>query len=245
MLQLPVSRLVNVVFLAPSFVMLLQWNPGSHLAHIDSNTYDSTAFNQPTRYSGFASSQNSPRAYFPGGVRTSLESRLSDSHQDRVHQLAERLRTNIDLESDEILAALKHSPLTAAHAEARTNELLSDVMAADQQASARHHADQLAHKDSELQGLQQQLDTARQQLHSAQKAQHSSRDKAGHAAAERAHLQIQVDSLKAEVERQRKSAAESHAARVESDKALASVHAKMSASQLSTQAKMDELEQSR
>ncbi len=128
-------------------------------------------------------------------MRASLESRLSDSHQDRVHQLAERLRTNIDLESDEILAALKHSPLTATHAQARTNELLSDVMAADQQVSARRHADQLAQKDSELHALQHQLDSLKQQLYKAQTAQHTTRDKAGHVAAERAHLQIQVGNF--------------------------------------------------
>ena len=178
-------------------------------------------------------------------MRASLESRLSDSHQDRVHQLAERLRTNIDLESDEILAALKHSPLTAPHAEARATELLSDVMAANQQASARRHSDQIAQKDSELSALQQQLDSARQQLYAAQSLQHTSQGKAGHVAAERAHLQVQVDSLKAEVERHRKAASDAHAARVESDKALASAHAKMSAFQMSMQAKVDELEQSR
>lgn len=197
------------------------------------------------RYTAFASSLSSPKGNMPVDVRASLESRMSDSHQERVHQLADRLRCNIDLESDEILAALRHSPLTAPHVEARTNELLSDVMAADQQATARRFSDQLAQKDCELSTLQQQLDSTKQQLYAAQSQQHTSQGKAGHVAAERAHLQAQVDSLKAEVERHRKTAADAHAARLESDKALASVHAKMSASQLSVQAKLDELEHSR
>lgn len=205
---------------------------------------DALPQHQP-RYTGFASSLSSPKGNLPLDVRVSLESRLSDSHQERVHQLAERLRSNIDLESDEILAALRHSPLTAPHAEARTTELLSDVMAADQQATARCFSDQMAQKDSELAGLQQQLDNTKQQLYAAQSQQHTSQGKAGHVAAERAHLQAQVDSLKAEVERHRKAAADAHAARLESDKALASAHAKMSASQLSVQSKLDELEHSR
>ena len=58
-------------------------------------------------------------------------------------------------------------------------------------------------------------------------------------------MQAQVDSLKAELERQRKSAADAYAARVESDKALAAAQAKLSASQMSMQAKVDELEQSK
>ncbi len=62
----------------------------------------------------------------------------------------------------------------------------------------------------------------------------------------RAHVTCtQVDNLKAEVERQRKMASDAHAARVDSDKALASAHANMSASRMSMQAKMEELEQSR
>lgn len=173
----------------------LQWNPASHLPQGNTSLQDSAPLVQPPRYTGFASSLSSPRSNIPGDVRASLESRLSDSHQDRVHQLAERLRTNIDLESDEILAALKHSPLTATHAEARTTELLSDVMAADQQVSARRDADQLAQKDSELHALQHQLDSLKQQLYKAQTAQNKTKDKAGHVAAERAHLQIQVDNF--------------------------------------------------
>ena len=47
------------------------------------------------------------------------------------------------------------------------------------------------------------------------------------------------------MERQRKAASDAHAARVDSDKALASTQAKMSAFELSMQAKVDELEQSR
>jgi len=159
--------------------------------------HDSAPLVPPPRYTGFSSSLSSPRSKIPGDVRASLESQLSDSHQDRVHQLAERLRTNIDLESDEILAALKHSPLTATHAQARTTELLSDVIAADQQVSARRHADQLAQKDSELHALQHQLDSLKQQLYKAQTVQHTTKDKAGHVAAERAHLQIQVGNFNA------------------------------------------------
>ncbi|KAL3149782.1 hypothetical protein ABBQ38_013608 [Trebouxia sp. C0009 RCD-2024] len=223
---------------------MTQWNPVSHLGEGDEQVLDALPQHQP-RYTGFASSLSSPKGNLPLDVRVSLESRLSDSHQERVHQLAERLRSNIDLESDEILAALRHSPLTAPHAEARTTELLSDVMAADQQATARCFSDQMAQKDSELAGLQQQLDNTKQQLYAAQSQQHTSQGKAGHVAAERAHLQAQVDSLKAEVERHRKAAADAHAARLESDKALASAHAKMSASQLSVQSKLDELEHSR
>lgn len=173
----------------------LQWNPRSQLPQSSNSMYDSAPLLQPTVYPGFASSLSSPRANIPVDIRASLESRLSDSHQDRVHHLAERLRSNIDLESDEILAALRHSPLTAPHAEARTTELLSDVMAADQQVSARRHADQLAQKDSELHALQHQLDGLKKQLYTAQTAQHTSRDQAGHVAAERAHLQIQVGSF--------------------------------------------------
>ena len=225
--------------------LCLQWNPGSQVPQGGSMQYDSGQLVQPTKYTGFASSFSSPRASIPLDVRASLESRLSDSHQDRVHHLAERLRSNIDLESDEILAALKHSPLTAPHAEARTTELLSSVIAADQEVNARRQADQLVQKDAELHALQRQLEGLKQQLYTAQTAQHLSRDKAGHVVAERAHLQIQVDNLKAEVERQRKAASDAHAARVESDKALASAHAKISASQMSWQAKMEELEQSR
>lgn len=192
-----------------------------------------------------ASSVSSPRADLPDDVRASLDSRLSDSHQERVHQLAERLRTNIDLESDEILAALKHSPLTASHAKARTSELLNDVMAADHQNSLRRNTEQLSQKDAELQSLDQQLDRTRQQLYAAQAAQQAARDRAGHAASENAQLHLQVDSLKAEVERHRKDASEAHAARLESDKALAAAQSSRSASQLSLQAKLDELEQSR
>ncbi len=153
----------------------LQWNSASHLPQTSTNLYDSAPLVQQPRYTGFASSLSSPRANIPVDIRASLESRLSDSHQDRVHQLAERLRTNIDLDSDEILAVLKHSPLTAPHAEARTTELLSDAMAADQQVNARRHADQLASKDSELHALQHQLDSLKQQLYAAQTAQHTSR----------------------------------------------------------------------
>ena len=47
------------------------------------------------------------------------------------------------------------------------------------------------------------------------------------------------------MERQRKAASDAHAARVDSDKALASTQAKMSAFELSMQAKVDEVEQSR
>ena len=224
---------------------LLQWNPVLHLQQGSDQAFDALPLGQQPRYTGFASSLSSPRGNVPVDVRASLESRLSDSHQERVHQLAERLRSNIDLESDEILAALRHSPLTAPHAEARTNELLSDVMAADQQATVRRYSDQVAQKDFELASLQQQLDHTKQQLYAAQSLQHTSQGKAGHVAAERAHLQVQVDSLKAEVERHRKAASDAHAARLESDKALASAHARMSASQLSVQSKLDELEQSR
>ena len=223
----------------------MQWNPVSQLQQGNEQAFDALPLGQQPRYTGFASSLSSPRGNLPVDVRASLESRLSDSHQERVHHLAERLRSNIDLESDEILAALRHSPLTAPHAEARTTELLSDVMAADQQATVRHYSDQVAQKDSELASLQQQLDHTKQQLYAAQSLQHTSQGKAGHVAAERAHLQVQVDSLKAEVERHRKAASDAHAARLESDKALASTHARMSGSQLSMQAKLDELEQSR
>lgn len=220
----------------------MQWEPSARGSR---GMYDSNLSQLQQRYSGLASSVSSPRAELPDDVRASLDSRLSDTHRDRVHQLAERLRTNIDLESDEILAALKHSPLTASHAEARTNELLSDVMATDHQISQRRHSEQLSQKNAELHSLEQQLDSTRQQLYAAQASQQTSRDRAGHAASETAQLQVQVDSLKAEVERHRKDAAEAHAARLEADKALAAAQSSRSASQLSVQSKLDELEQSR
>ena len=223
----------------------VQWEPSARDARHSAAPFDSNFLQSQPRYSGLASSVTSPRAELPDDVRASLDSRLSNSHRERVHQLAERLRTNIDLESDEILAALKHSPLTASHAEARTSELLSDVMAADHQISLRRPSEQISQKDAEPHSLEQQIDTTRQQLYAAQAAQQSSRDRAGHAASESSQLQVQVDSLKAEVERHRRDAAEAHAARLESDKALAAAQSSRSTSQLALQAKLDELEQSR
>lgn len=232
-------------FLCISSVVLLQWESSSRGARNPGDRYDTTSYLPQPRYAGLASSVSSPRAKLPEDLRASLESRLSDSHQERVHQLAERLRSNIDLDSDEILAALKHSPLTASHAEARTTELLNDVMAAEQQVSLRRHSEQLAQKDASLSSLEQQLDATRQQLYAAQAAQQTLRDRAGHATSESAQLQVQLDSLKSEVERLRKEASEAHTARMESDKALAAAESGRSASQLSLQAKIDELEQSR
>ena len=55
----------------------------------------------------------------PADVRAGLDAGLQSTHRARVQSLADRLRSHSDLQGDEILAALKQHPATAAHAEAR------------------------------------------------------------------------------------------------------------------------------
>ena len=55
----------------------------------------------------------------PADVRAGLDAGLQSTHRARVQSLADRLRGHSDLQGDEILAALKQHPATAAHAEAR------------------------------------------------------------------------------------------------------------------------------
>ncbi len=58
-------------------------------------------------------------ASLPADVRAGLDAGLQSTHRARVQSLADRLRNHSDLQGDEILAALKQNPATAAHAEAR------------------------------------------------------------------------------------------------------------------------------
>ena len=60
--------------------------------------------------------------------------------------LSDTLRTRLRLGDDEILKALKASPLTAPHAEARAREIVGDLITADFRSHAQRAAEQLAVK---------------------------------------------------------------------------------------------------
>ena len=63
-----------------------------------------------------------------------------------VQDLTGSLHTRLRLQDDDLLQALKASPITASHAEARTRELMEELIAADHRSAAQRTADQLAQR---------------------------------------------------------------------------------------------------
>ena len=77
--------------------------------------------------------QGAPNVYFAQSARA-------------LQGLTDTLKTRLRLGDDEILKALKASPLTAPHAEARAREIVGELVAADYRSSAQRAAEQLALK---------------------------------------------------------------------------------------------------
>ena len=63
-----------------------------------------------------------------------------------VQGLSDTLRARLRIGDDEIMKALKASPLTAPHAEARAREIVGDLITADYRTTAQRAAEQLAIK---------------------------------------------------------------------------------------------------
>ena len=90
------------------------------------------------------------RPWFPSvhpAILTTSRARVtSSSTLSCAQDLTGSLHTRRRLQDDELLQALKASPLTASHAEARTRELMEELIAADHRTAAQRSADQLAQR---------------------------------------------------------------------------------------------------